>query len=183
MLGLDDCGFHDEELIHTTQAILSLNPKYNNVYVLEPKGSTPAQGKNLLHSLGKLALNYEVYGKYDDKAINKMYGNNKTGAHSGDELKEKGKIHSPPSLERIEVHRQETNEEVEALLSILDSEDTIDTKKTHVTELVSKFKHNLQLIPLIAKSDALSETAKEALSESKNIAGGPPLHSYQRLKK
>lgn len=177
--GLEKSGFKSADLMHETKAILSNNPKFNDVHEFEPnpKAKPKVSQSDLLDKLGKMQLSYEVYGKYDEDHMKTMYGST-LGVE--DAPGQRGRrmtvskingIHSPQSIEAIEIRRQETREEVEVFLSVIERQDLkFDQKKELLNEQIAKFKHTLQLNSEILKSDELSLSAEEAL-EGLNGAG------------
>jgi hypothetical protein len=178
--GLENAGFNKKYLLHETQAIMSNNPKFNDHHKFEPNPKAKIKTPELLEKLGKMQLFYEVFGKYDEAHMKTNYGTGLDG--DGDttpgSLKRRNTvtqiagIRSPQSLERLEIRRQETRDEVETFLSVVEREDlNIEEKKELLTEQIAKFRHVLQLNSDIIKSDQLSTSTAEAM-QVLNKSGG-----------
>jgi hypothetical protein len=110
-------------------------------------------------------------------------GNNLDTANSGDGLQSTALkrrntvtqiagIRSPQSLERLEIRRQETREEVETFLSVIERDDLdIEQKKEMLTDQIAKFRHVLQLNESISKSDQLSNSTGAELQKLNHSSG------------
>jgi hypothetical protein len=188
--GLENAGFDSKYLTHETQKIVSNNPKFNDIHKFEPNPRANVKSEALLENLGKMSLYYEVFGKYDEaKKPKAVHGATLGVSASGNDLgslkrsetcsKIDGLNHNAQSLERLEVKRQETREEVETFLSVVERDDLdIEQKKELLTENIAKFRHVLQLNTALEKSDLLSKSTGAALSSLNNKTSGDSILNF-----
>lgn len=187
--GLENAGFNKKYLTHETQGVEGNNPKFNDLHKFEPNPMAKVTNAELLEKLGKMQLNYEVYGKYDESHSKSKSGNTlDVKGQNTPNLKRRGTVtqiaglRSPQSLERLEVKRQETREEVETFLSVVERDDlSVEEKKELLTEQIAKFRHILQLNSEIIKSDQLSASTGKTLQLVSGSFGGSVLNFIAQI--